>query len=379
MMPRIHHSILGKLTEQPHRFGFFQAVRLMHAYFRRAANTQDDADELIGERIRFGASVSTTFPASEIEKLVINRSAAPYGEGAGNNIATPSPRDGESTATTENHHSGEPGETPIESVQLTAGFFGLLGHQGTLPTHYTEKIAEREIYERDRSSRRFLEIFSNRATALMYGAWKKYRLDVHYEQGRKQTFMPLVHSLAGISPAIVNDAGKSQLLKDEVMARYAGLLRQRPVSAAHLQRTLSDYFAMPVRVQQFVGAWYVVPDSQRTRLGGSQARLGQTALCGARIWQRNLRARLWFGPLNRTQYDSLLPQGAAQHELRQWLGMLTGHTIEYEICPILHQEAVQGSTLAASRPVRLGLDSFMTTRPATQHRTDIRYLMRLSA
>ncbi|MFX6760123.1 type VI secretion system baseplate subunit TssG, partial [Acinetobacter baumannii] len=52
---------------------------------------------------------------------------------------------------------------------------------------------------------------------------------------------------------------------DEALAGYATAIRHRPVSAAYLQRVLSDYFQAPMRVEQFVGGWYRVPASQYTR------------------------------------------------------------------------------------------------------------------
>ena len=48
---------------------------------------------------------------------------------------------------------------------------------------------------------------------------------------------------------------------------------------------------MEVTVEQFVGAWYRVPATQRTLLGSGNARLGSTALAGDRVWQRDLRMR----------------------------------------------------------------------------------------
>jgi len=79
---------------------------------------------------------------------------------------------------------------------------------------------------------------------------------------------------------------------DEAVAGYALAARHRPMSAAYLQRTLSDYFRVPVKIDQFVGKWYDVPPDQLSVLGEVNAVLGGTALVGERVWQRDMRARL---------------------------------------------------------------------------------------
>ena len=75
----------------------------------------------------------------------------------------------------------------------------MLGGQGALPLHYTEQIIAREQIKRDRAAREFFDMFSNRATALFYAAWKKYRLPFHYELDRDERYLPLLLALAGVA------------------------------------------------------------------------------------------------------------------------------------------------------------------------------------
>ncbi len=100
--------------------------------------------------------------------------------------------------------------------------------------------------------------------------------------------------------------GKGAVI-DEAIAGYALAARHRPVSAAYLQRTLSDYFQVSIRVDQFVGKWYDVPPDQLSVLGEVNATLGATALVGERVWQRDMRARLVVGPLSKRDYEAFLP------------------------------------------------------------------------
>lgn len=222
---------------------------------------------------------------------------------------------------------------------------GLLGTSGALPLHYTETLQIRELYDRDRTARAFLDIFSTRAVSLHYAAWKKHRLALQYEIDRRERFLPLIMSLFGMGMNELRDRlvdGHGDVF-DQAFAYYAGAVRQRPVSAALMQRVLADYFQVPLALEQFVGAWYRVPAGQSTRLGQANATLGASALAGDRVWQRDLRMRLSIGPLRREQFDDFLPGGSAEQALAKWLSLLTGGTLEYEVRLVLRQEDVRGA------------------------------------
>jgi len=346
---RIDPGVIQQLLEQPQRFGFFQALRLIEQGYVREGHR---AEEIVPRRVRFRNTLSLDFPASEIEALQpVEADDAMPAEG------------------------GESGPLPAQ-LWLTPAFMGLLGTNGALPLHYTEEIGRREIYQRDRAARAFLDIFTTRAVALHYAAWKKYRLPLQYEIDRRERFLPLVLSLAGVGLPGLRERlsdGRADLF-DQAIAHHAGGISQRPVSAAYLQQLLSAYFGLAVRVEQFVGAWYTVPAAQRTRLGSASAVLGATALAGDRLWQRDLRLRLWFGPLDRDDFDQLLPGGHAAQVLGKWLALLTGVSFEYEARLILKAEHVRGVRLKDGG-ARLGWDSYLCSRPSDVPRADAGYLV----
>jgi type VI secretion system protein ImpH len=128
---------------------------------------------------------------------------------------------------------------------------------------------------------------------------------------RPDEFLPLLLSLAGMhNPSLrrrLSDGGDGVL--DESVAYFATAMRQRPASAVQIARVLSEYFCQPVRAEQFIGAWYDVPDGQQTMLGMANAVLGGGAMAGARVWQRDLRMRLVIGPLDRKATNPSCPAG----------------------------------------------------------------------
>ncbi len=353
---RIDSGVVERLLDEPHRFEFFQAVRLLETWFgRRASEVRYAArpGEIVARRIGFRNTVSLSFPPSELER-------ARSFDAAGALLR----RDGDGAA-------GDAGE--VERVELTPAFFGLLGGQGALPLHYTEQIIAREQIKRDHAAREFFDVFSNRATALFYAAWKKYRLPLHYELDRDERYLPLLLSLAGVSNADARSSvqeGPGALI-DEAIAGYALAARHRPVSAAYLQRTLSEYFRVPIRVEQFVGKWYDVPPDQLTVIGNVNARLGATALVGERVWQRDMRARLVVGPLSKRDYEAFLPGEERAVALERMLTLLAGVTLEYEVSLVLKHSEVGASVLSGG--ARLGWDAFLCTRAAVRDRADARY------
>ncbi|KVQ68241.1 type VI secretion system baseplate subunit TssG [Burkholderia territorii] len=354
---RIDPGVVDALLDEPHRFEFFQAVRVLEGLFARQASDAPGAwrqGDVVAQRIEFRNTLSLGFPPSEIEgarSFDDDGTLLDSGEERGAALA-----------------AGKLGQ-----VELTPAFFGLLGGQGALPLHYTEQIVAREHLKRDHAARAFFDVFSNRATALFYAAWKKYRLPFHYELDRDERYLPLLLAIAGVPSDEVRDslaAGAGGVL-DEAVAGYALAARHRPMSAAYLQRTLSDYFRVPVKIDQFVGKWYDVPPDQLSVLGEVNAVLGATALVGERVWQRDMRARIVVGPLSKRDYEAFLPGGAQAVALERMLTLLAGVTLEYEVRLVLKRTEVGASVLGAGS--RLGWDAFLCTRDADEDRSDAHY------
>lgn len=345
--------LIARLLEEPHRYGFFQALRLLERWLRRSERS--GAAPVLGRRIGIRSSLSLSFPASEIAALEVVRREA----------------DGDAPATDAH---GTPDPRSIERIVLTPAFIGLLGAGGALPSYYTELFAERETYHRDRAGRAFLDIFLHRATALFYDAWQKHRLPVQYEADRRNRYLPLVLAVAGLHPAALRDRlqPRDGGVADDALAFHAGALQRRPVSAATVQRLLQHYFGIAVKLEQFVGRWFALPHDNQSHLGLANMQLGRDAVVGERIWQRDLRMRLTFGPMPRAKFARLLPGGPGAKALAELLGLLTGAMFEYEVRLVLRAEDVRGTALDAAGG-RLGHDSFLVTAPVAQDRDDVAY------
>jgi type VI secretion system protein ImpH len=392
-------AVIDRLLEQPQAFGFFQALRLLERHNAQLPRGQSVT-------VRFRNSVAVGFPASEIEAVetlqrasTVGRStepaapaaaadeqAAPEGAarhavhaaaitahpdtgGHADHGALPSSARGEAATFGAGADAATRG---WDTLRITPAFMSLLGVHGALPLAYTEKVASRETYQRDRAPRAFLDIFFDRLCVLAHEAWKKYRPALRYEADPRDEFTPLVLALAGLGGPSLRDrlSQEGEGVDDESLAYYAAALRQRPPSADWMGRVAADYFGVPIRVEPFVGRWYAIPLEHRAVLG-SGAGLGMQSVLGERVYQRDLAVRLHVGPLAESDYQRFLPGGAACGDLARLLGLMTGASFEYEVRLSLQPQAVQPARLGACG--RLGWDAFVLSRPAQHARSDAGY------
>src|SRR5215475_9964087 len=201
-----------ELFEEPYRFGFFQAVRLLERIYADHDPVGQDAD--IGhEVVRFRTRQTFSFPACEIHDLTT---------------------DGD--------------ESPPE---MMVSFMGLTGPLGILPHQYTELVMERARY-RDQSLWRFLDIFNHRLISLFYRVWEKYHFPIAYERTGEDQFTAFLFDLIGMW---TNDLRGRLSFKDQALLFYGGLIAQRPHSATAVGAIVGDYFGVPADITQFAGEW----------------------------------------------------------------------------------------------------------------------------
>jgi type VI secretion system protein ImpH len=155
---------------------------------------------------------------------------------------------------------------------------------------------------------------------------------------------------------------------DDVLLYYTGLFGLPTRPAAGLEQLLTDFFDVPVAIEQFVGAWYPLERATQSELGdefGASAQLGLGAVAGDEIWDRQSRARIRIGPLTRRQYDEFLPGGSAYEPLRALVRLYTNDMIDFEIQLVLARDEVPACELggddAASLP--LGWCTWLRSAP----------------
>ncbi|MBS0511237.1 MAG: type VI secretion system baseplate subunit TssG [Proteobacteria bacterium] len=240
--------------------------------------------------------------------------------------------------------------------RLVQRIFGLLGPNGPLPLHLTEYARERLLHHGDATLSRFLDLFHHRLTELFYRAWAQAQPTASLDRPAQDRFSFLVGALIGIGTPKLrerDDAG------DFAKLFHAGLLAPQVRNADGLQALLSGYFRLPLRVEQFVGHWMHLPESDRTRLGAMNAgaQLGVGVVLGAKVWDRQHKFRLRIGPLSFAQYEAFLPGGKALARLVALVRQYLCFELEWDARLVLRHDEVPAMRLG--RAGRLGWTTWL--------------------
>lgn len=319
-------SLARELLDEPYRFGFFQAVRLLERMDpqRQAVGRDGDIER---EAVRFRTRQTLSFPPSEIYEIT---------------------------------SEGEGDENPPE---MTIAFLGLTGPLGVLPHHYSELVMERARHK-DTALWNFLDIFNHRMLSLFYRVWEKYHFPIAYERGELDQFTSSLFSIVGVGTDKLR-GGLS--LDDQALIYYGGLIAQRPHSESAIVAILGDYFGVPVAAQQFSGQWLKLGDDV-TQLGKANSELGVSTIAGSRVWDAQAKFRIRVGPLSLKEFRSFVPVGSAFQPATDWLRFLVGLEFDFDLQLILKGEMVPFCILetgGTSQPM-LGWTSWLKTRPVVE-------------
>lgn len=228
----------------------------------------------------------------------------------------------------------------IESDQpvVITNFLNIAGIQGPLPTPYTQLIIERDR-QKDTAFHSFLDIFNHRLISLLHRIRKKYWVGVAADPPETTFAGRVLRCLLGLG-ALRKDSRLDTL--DRSLLFYAGLIWQQPHSAIALERLLTHYFKVGVRIDQFQGGWEKVPKDQQTKIGstGKFHQLGQDAILGGQFWEQQQSIKIHIGPLGIKEYINFLKPGKAYHDLKILVAYFCGIDQDFRLNLILKKEEI---------------------------------------
>lgn len=322
-------GVIERLLEEPWRYELFQAIRLLARWLRRHGG-----GATLETAVRFENVLSLAFPPAEIEGLRLEQD----GNGA-------------------------------LRLRVRTAVMGLLGVNGALPPHYTERIAAWEHATHDAGPRAFYDAFSSRQVMLFYRAWCKYRVRGGPDEHNRDRFLAQLAALGGVVGHGQLEAG----LSFESLAYFAAQLRSRVVPAGLIASVLGEYLGVPVRVEQFAGRWDVLPVAERNRLGEHNCEVGMVATLGERLPRPELGIRIRVGPVPAAVFERFLPGAAGAQAISAMLHQFAIEIPYRELQVVLRREDVTGASLDGR--MRLGLDGFLCTRAPGRDRDDVCYLL----
>jgi type VI secretion system protein ImpH len=259
--------------------------------------------------------------------------------------------------------------TDGKKPRIEVRFFGLFGPNGPLPLHLTEYARGRILHEGDLSFSRFADLFHHRMLLLFYRAWAQAQPTVSMDRPDDDRFAQHVSALVGLGePSLRNrDAAP-----DHARLYFSGLLSRQARNAEGLEKLLSGVTGHRVSVEQFVGAWLKLPDSERTRIGRSAgsrhnptACLGRGAVLGGTVWDRQHNFRIHIGALDADAFDRLLPDGALLPTVVALVEHYVGAEFGWDLR--LQHEAREIRPSRVGRHGRLGWTSWLgSSQPRTR-------------
>ena len=185
-------------------------------------------------------------------------------------------------------------------TRVTVANIGLLGPEGPMPLHLTRWVLDR-LSQRwfagagarqtsDTTFVDFVNVLQHRMIALFYRAWADAQPAVQVERRSDDRVRSMLRSMAGIG--LPGTAGPETQELDGVKLSQAAALARQVDGAERLTLFLSEAFAVPVKLEEFVGVWLPVPARLQSRLGRAHAAIGKTATIGPRTFNRQSRIEL---------------------------------------------------------------------------------------
>jgi type VI secretion system protein ImpH len=323
-------SLREWLLNEPYRFEFYQAVRLLEGLRPRAlvSGGTEGAEQ---DAVRFRSRVSLSFPASEIHDL-------------------------DSTAAV---------------PRLTVNFLGLGGALGPLPAPYTEMILEAKA-RKDHSAADFLDIFNHRLVTMFYRVRKAHDPALTARPPHEGSFAEHLFALIGLAPP---PARSTLGFPAQRLLSYSGMLARQPRTAVGLEAILADHFGVHVRVHQFVGHWRHIDPSQWTKLArrGKNHELGAGAVLGTRAWDQAGRIAIRIGPLSLDSFRQLLPGSARYAEMSRLTSFYLGIEHSAEAHLLLQRDQVPPARLGQTQ---LGFTSWLLSKRRSQADPFVRVRLR---
>lgn len=305
-------QILDLLGRAPQEFDFFQVLRRLEGLFRDRPDRPRFGAALrpADEPIRIGQEPEMTFAPSALAGVRPGRDGAP-------------PR-------------------------MLVNFFGLFGPNGPLPLHLTEYARDRLRNADDPTMTRFADVFHHRMMMLFYRAWASGQPTVSHDDPATDRFVAYVGTLIGLGlPALRNRDD----FPDPAKLFYAGRLGGQTHNADGLGAMIGDFFQMPTHIEPFMGDWLELPVPHRWHLGvaGKGGLLGGSTTLGAHVWSRQQKFRVVLGPLERAQFQRMLPGGPSLKKITALVRSYVGDELRWDLRLVLKQQVDHPWHLGVSR------------------------------
>lgn len=335
--PRAESAASSDLARDGSRFGFFQAVRLLHDLQPElpGIGRQGPPDR---EPVRLAGWLSLAFPSGDVARIARRDEAARDADGA-----------------------------PVEGPawRLESPLVGIYGTSSPLPDCYTEALLDQE---EEGPERGFLDLFQHRLLSLLYRTWARYRWEVGWRGPAPALGLDAttdrVARLVGLGPGALPPGHRTPRLE---LLSLVGLLAVEPRTAGALELLLRRALpACGVEVVPFVARWTPLPPQDLSRLGGARCALGETTVCGERLLDRAGTFRVVVTCPDAATYLALFDDDGPLETLLELVRLFNPDLLDCELEQRLDAAATCEPRLGGAH-VRLAWSSWLG-RPAPEAR-----------
>lgn len=309
-------ALIRLLNEQGSRFGFFQAVQLLH----RLSPDMVPVGELGppgDEPVRFKHDPALVFSASDVKSISVELDGGSLGQ-----------------------------------AQLMATFLGLTGAVSPLALLMCEDVV-RDSADDTGALAAFYDVFHHRLLSLFYRAWRKYRFTAGYRADGSDVLMRRGLAFVGVDIA---GALPRHSLPPIMQLALAPLLSQRTRSARTLQIVFEHLLppGVEVNIQSFIERFVTIAEDQRVSLGRLNTSLDRDFTIGRRVRDRAGRFRVSMGPVSYPDFERLMPGGPLYPMIRTIIEQFSRGIAEAELEVSLKEEDSPRFALGSRRGALLG-------------------------
>lgn len=317
----LKNSIENRLQEQPEKFDFFQAVKMLeHDYNSRNQSYFSN----IFQNLNFDNSVSFLFSPSSLHSVFKSE----------NNV-----------------------------WHITSGLEGLYGPHGDLPDFFISAIINNKTSD-GFPVKDFLDIFNKKLLFTRYQANKKYKFYVHHEISHKNTIKTDFEKLLFCLVGFFHSQNNKKLFENE-----KGLIRFAPYfnknnspTTEKLKKIILDYFSLPVTITEYVGKWETLDKSECTMLSCQKHtlhRLGENTFLGRNTYSTHQRVNIILGPLSYKQYLWLFPNEDRIKKIRELIHVYLGMAYTVAIQLLITAKEIPTLKLGTHENSRLGWNTWL--------------------
>ncbi|EOD79735.1 putative protein ImpH/VasB [Grimontia indica] len=292
------------LFEEPHKFTYIQAIRLLNSGLTETKN-----------KIKSRSTLSLAFSANHLESIV-----------------------------KDNDH-----------IEITTNILGLYGIASPLPTFYTEELLA-EFRNDETVQRDFLDLLVEPVYEQYFQAWEKYRLISWLVERNDQA--KTSHLFSFLGQCIPATSAQDEFDAFELLP-YAGLFTQTRRSAYGLKSVVQELVGndASVSIYQWYPKWVDVPSSQLCLLGQQNTHLNGECYLGEQLLDCANNIQIRITTHDYTLFLGLMPDGNKHRKLLRTLKKYIQEGLDVNLD--LRYERLEGtqSYLGDDNSALLGLNS----------------------